>query len=603
MPVLYQGSDKKKREEGGQPATNTQVLGGGARSDLGQSSSSGVQKTPGGQGTKSGSFTNLQAYIKGAEGSNFGKEVEGKVRGAQQAGGAALAGEHAAYKKKAKEGATYWAGPGDSAPKSTKGIGTYGPNDMPGNLNDIALERKAEPSRYDPNLGDRHSVGGKNYDTSISEDPTYGEDYVTSALEDPTNVDIDEWNKYFNPSYDVGQYQHNPSSKSGKAYQRGLDYSDMYLDQSKRGALMNDMFARPEGYTQGQQQLDALLSGQGNFAGIGETAAQQRADQEAFTALDPEDETKMGGAQLAWKAGKDATDETRRKTREAIGVDEAGNMLVDDPSTPDIDESEGGAFGALNKGITGGYNTAVEHQEKMGKVYEGLQSGDITPEQAISMGFDPEAANMFKGAGGMNTYGVNWQDYFDQGSGIPNRAQTMTPEQYEQLQALNRLSGGAFESALPGDPSQVGGYKGSGFRRGDFMSDVATNKGLYDTGMGEDYEYSDVNQAYDNYLKRYQSTANILAARGESYYDENGNISAAGMEMDAARNADPENWWWKNAGTTTSSGFDDLLNPGETPWQDNQDRAWTSYYDSVRDQGSTAKKARKKRLGGYDFLR
>jgi len=408
MPVLYYDKDKdEKKDASGQPqntnqqvlgATSQQKLGGEAQTDLG--AGSGGQEP---QGTRSGSFTNLQSYLKAAEGQNLGQDVAGKVRSS---------------------------------------------------LGEASAAREPVGTQYRKDIADKRV----NYD----------EDFTKGILDKPTaisNEDRAKWDKQYNAAWEAPTLQDSDVIAKQK---RAQDLAGMATDQSQRQALLKEFYGKPS-YQSGQQKLDQLLlSAQPEaFAGIGDQASQEAA------ALQSWRDTLAGEA----GAAKTATERARQQTRAALGVDANGNIIKDDPTTPEI---EGGALGQTEFNLEEAARLAREgYQPEYNALKQAIDTrtiGGLTPEQQAVLGLT-EGQRMW-GLTGDQLAKIGQFSAID-----PSRfkKETMTSEDdYNRLQALYGLGNQEIGWTRAEDPGLTDPYS---FNKDAVQAELAARERGYGTSM------------------------------------------------------------------------------------------------------------------------
>jgi hypothetical protein len=223
-----------------------------------------------------------------------------------------------------------------------------------------------------------------------------------------------------------------------------------------RFALLDNYFGR-ENYTPGQKALDNLIAQNDPNAQQAFSQMQKNADQVATNEQQQEKDLSSYAAQ-----GKSTTEATRAAARNALGIDESGNVISDESGSP-----KAGAIGNLYGSLKSKADTTRAGYEKATKdIGDALASHDLTtltPEELSMLGLDYR--------GGL--FGVDPTKYL---SAVPesdvNINTTTSKDEAARMKALLKL-GGLDDTYL--DESQAGTAPTdyTNFDTGRFNSDLA----------------------------------------------------------------------------------------------------------------------------------
>ncbi len=291
----------------------------------------------------------------------------------------------------------------------------------------------------------------------------YDDDVVKGAVADPTAYASDEAKLASFTKQRDANYAGPKSSAEDEDYRRAYEQSQKAYRQSEaskseggRFALLDEYFRRPD-YSQGQKTLDNLLvqndPGSREAFGSVQTAANDVPSEYQASA--------QRGNNLA-NQGQAATQAAREKTRAAIGVDDAGNLLETSLLATER--------GSIDKSVLD-ENARVQASKK--SISDNIFSSGLTDEQLALLGLSR----------GSESYGINPTDYLQ--SAVPPTADQITSkEQQAKLAALAKLAG-AGDSYVT-DATKAGSYdpsKAITFDKGGYERQVGTQKAGYESAL------------------------------------------------------------------------------------------------------------------------
>lgn len=265
---------------------------------------------------------------------------------------------------------------------------------------------------------------------------------VNSAIADPSKANVQDFQKNLNAEYKGPQgLADNQAafnqfwSGTGAAKQQA---GALNSEQGRFG-LLDTYFGRPN-YSQGEKSLDNLVASRDQ--GFGQNAA--RAGRQA-NAVERQGDQTSKNIQSSAQSAQQATADARAKTRQAIGIDENGQVL------------RGQGAGAIGQG----YDQAEAN----------LKQRQADEQAAIQN----QVATLKGGAADRNfDYGLDVSKYV--GGPELNLANTTSTDQDARLRALNQLAG-----------TDYGSFMGSGEDLGKYASgDIAPN--LDETRYAQDLD-------------------------------------------------------------------------------------------------------------------
>lgn len=237
---------------------------------------------------------------------------------------------------------------------------------------------------------------------------------IDQALADPTKADAKEYQSWMNTEY-KGPKNLEEDSGAWNQYwggaQSAKNSTQLAGTESGRFALLDKYYGRPS-YSFGEKTLDNLLIQKGG--GLNDLKSIQ--DQSANLFAGGSKKVNDLNSYAAQRAGE--VERTRKKAREAIGLDEQGKV-------------KGGALGKLQDDVT---QRAKLMNESMGNIY-----GDIL----MDVGDDQLNDATLRSLGlneGENLYDLNLANYIQKGKPITVE-NAATADDYTRYLALSQLAG------------------------------------------------------------------------------------------------------------------------------------------------------------------
>lgn len=388
--------------------------------------------TPGAGPTSSGQFENLDKYLQVNSGQGFGEKVAGKLQGEVDSANQAREQAGATFKAQSDSGTT-----------------------------------------------------------------SFNQGIVDDALKDPTKFvgdqkNIDEFNKQRDAKYGGPNNLGDTPALYNQTFGTARAASDKARASESEGGrfqILTNYFNRPS-YSQGEKSLDNLLiqndpNTQQAFKNIRQQAdATQQAAEGQKTAL----------ASFAAQ-NRGTTEDARRKTRAALGIDDAGNLLK-------LDDTKGN--GAIQDAVEGMDARVKQRQADLSAdrlKFNGLQGkqrlGDLSPELLAAMGLDPSQygatnnADMLDvdgenvGAGeffGVDPYSNDFNQFVNEAD--LNRGNVGSKDDMARLNALSKLAG--LENTYVSNPDDAGKYSQgslSTFKKDDFGGRVGNSRDAFSAEM------------------------------------------------------------------------------------------------------------------------
>lgn len=241
----------------------------------------------------------------------------------------------------------------------------------------------------------------------------------------------------------TGQYagpENRQTENETSATNKAVQNTNSLQDFSGRYGLLQQQFRRPD-YGQGQQTLDNLLLT--GSQGFGTRAQQAKA---SYGNLNDVLGASLGRSGAAVSGAKQGNQQAAQSLKGALGAEEQAQLA----------------------GATTRQNQATANFKA---VQDALQAGDITPEQAQSLGLTE----------GMQTFGINPLDFLKQGD--ISQASAASPEQRAQLAALAQIQGQGAP-ALSAAASQLDINNPYSFDAQGYLSSIGSKKAGYDSLLG-----------------------------------------------------------------------------------------------------------------------
>ncbi len=474
---MIEFKQKKKEEElNGQPAsTNEQVV-----SSAPSTVQSATQQQQKGASTQSGSFKNLQDYLRANADQNFGGQVAGKVDERTDAARQAQTQSSNQFKSQVDQGtvkynqdlvdrATYDPYSFVYNPKQKQNPVSPQPQPAP-TQNPVS---KPLPGAVPPAQKEYVNTAVKPKDPNapapVAPSAFHGNDYSSRDL---NFSNLQEFIKQRDAAYGGPKALADKADLYDSAYSatdKAKKTADLSKSEAGRFSLLDEFYARPD-YAKGQKSLDNLLLQNDPTARSAFKAAQQRADQ---TSSDFES-LKQSLSDYAG-LGEQQTKEARSKTREKLGIDDVGNLVQ---GAGAIGSTEAALKSALDSRLA-----ALPAEQK--RIQDRLADWK-------SRGYASEVAGL------EYLWGADPTKYLT--SVNPNdltMSTTATPEQQAKYQALSQLAG--IENTLVPDSDKVGMYDTESLAGVDLnalMSRVANQQADYTNSDIVDYW-----QAYNDYRK------------------------------------------------------------------------------------------------------
>lgn len=413
---FFQEQDEDQQQNG-QQSGMIQQLGPESATQEATSKTAGPN-SGGGEGTASGAYTNLQSYLDANKSLNFGGQVAGKVQGEVDQAKTAQDEASSAFKGQVDAGATR-------------------AND------DLVNEAVSNPTGV---VGDQQKFS----DFLKQRDAEY---------KGPNNL-VDNTDLY---------------TSTLQATERAGQRAGVTDDEAGRKALLDEYYGTGAGrtdYTPGQKKLDNLLiqNDPNSKAAFEKVRADAGAVGQNFNTLK---DTLAGYA----GQGKADTQAARAKTRAALGIDDAGNLLATDQTRGNgaiQDTVEG-----LDEKVAARRAQLAAEQARLNPLAGKKYLSDISQDDLGYLGIDPNNAGAFGGIdirpqGNLGQYAPYYEGYKvdpgflygqDPGSGTflnytpegdLNRGSVSTPEEFQRLQALSQLAG--VDQPYISNPDQVGAH-------------------------------------------------------------------------------------------------------------------------------------------------
>lgn len=237
---------------------------------------------------------------------------------------------------------------------------------------------------------------------------------IDQALADPTKADAKEYQSWINTEY-KGPKNLEEDSGAWNQYwggaQSAKNSTQLAGTESGRFALLDKYYGRPS-YNFGEKTLDNLLIQKGG--GLNDLKSIQ--DQSANLFSGGSKKVDDLNSYAAQRAGE--VERTRKKAREAIGLDEQGKV-------------KGGALGKLQDDVT---QRAKLMNESMGNIY-----GDILMDVGDDQLNDAtlSALGLREGEG---LYDLNLANYIERGQPV-TAENAATADDYTRYLALSQLAG------------------------------------------------------------------------------------------------------------------------------------------------------------------
>lgn len=423
---------KKKSDdsEGPSVAGSGSVVGGASDT---QSQAQGA-KAP----TSSDKFQNLNSYIDANQGSGFGSQFAGKVQGDVDKASQAQQKAGEGFKGAVDQGSTtYNEGLVNDAVNNPGGYATEEPKaaSKAAQGAPVSVEPKegpppptSTPISVPPQYGfiPKASAGMPTNPETQNPPPkaTVGLPGASAGL--PQKMPLGSLQDFYNQrdaSYKGPNTFQDAQSSYQDAYgatKRAGDVAKSAQTEGGRFGLLNDYFGKPE-YSQGQKSLDNFLVTSDPNAQAQLEQARQGANQATVNLQNQTGDLNNYAIQKA--AG---TAEARNKTRAALGIDDAGNMVAGTGALGDFQKHQADEVTAA-KGKLSGDNAAV---------LAGLKSGDIS-------GLDPALRSQL----GLDNFdgdinGLDLGSYFSAGNdGNINTSTVASAQDQSRIAALSKLAG------------------------------------------------------------------------------------------------------------------------------------------------------------------
>ncbi len=297
----------------------------------------------------------------------------------------------------------------------------------------------------------------------------------TQLQTDPTKVNVEQFRQI-----STGQTALNPIQQQA---QQTFDTAQGELGrvqqlagqtgtEAGRFELLRQSLGRP-GYSRGQQKLDQLLvqaGGGGNVL----SQLQQQTQQQARAG-----EQLLGGTQADIQSQIGALG-TQAKTAQETLTGALGQL--DNPATPDIDESAG-SLGGLQKELT---TRAAQKKAELQSMYDaarkGLETGEIDRETAIALGIaQPGQTDIMLGS-------LTNEDLLSRLSkGFDDVTTSQAAEEHHvaESEALKKLAGLTGPTAIDLDKAQLGtAGVGAKIDAGQLQKDIEANR----AGLQQQFE-------------------------------------------------------------------------------------------------------------------
>lgn len=317
---------------------------------------------------------------------------------------------------------------------------------------------------------------------------TYDEGLTNSAFQDPNAFvadqgNVDKFKKQRDATYQGPNAFSDAQDLYGQTYgqtRKAADTAEAAGTEGGRFALLGNYFGRPD-YKQGEKSLDNLLI-QGNpQTSQGIEQAKQNA-QAAAANFNKENVDLQNYA----SANRGVTEETRKKTRTGLGIDDQGNLQTNDPNQPPVGAIQQFLAG-LDQRITD-LNTPPgkgggDYFSPMGGGGKWATGPVIGSNYGTSI-TDPFSGQSVNAAPDNSTYGFDpySQRYGGMDTTPYNRGNVASQDDALRIKALEKLSDlGPIISNINEAGTETGGHRYT-FNRGLFDTDV---NGSRDTFHGE----------------------------------------------------------------------------------------------------------------------
>lgn len=306
---------------------------------------------------------------------------------------------------------------------------------------------------------------------------------IGKVATDPVNIAVDDYAKLRDAEYkgpktlnDAGdlysQVQGATGAATGKAKASG--------SESGRFALLDSYFGRPT-YSQGQKSLDNLLI-------QNDASSRQAFDQVRANADTLAQNAKTAGAGLEQYGGQAqaTTQNTRKESRKALGIDDAGNVGNYDDGP--VAQGSGGAIQNLLKQL----DEALGARQSVNTIPTtaagvGLTSEDLGPGVRFADPFSPGLRELAPAGStlGLDPTGSAYTQITD--PSVYTRGNVATADQAARLNALQQLAG--LSDPLVSDIDQAGtAPEKFNFNREKYLADLANRRAeiqrkAYQTGL------------------------------------------------------------------------------------------------------------------------